>query len=140
MGDTHYRVGDKILQTRNNYDKNIFNGDLGRVTTVDPSSGTLSAEFDGVPIDFDRMELGDLKLAYATSVHKSQGSEFPIVVIALLKQHYMMLQRNLIYTAVTRGRNRVVIVGDPAAYAMAVRNGQRATRSTDLKGKIRNLR
>ena len=140
MGSIQYRVGDKILQTRNNYEKNIFNGDLGRVTEVHSSPGTLAAEFDGVPIDFDRMELGDLQLAYATSVHKAQGSEYPIVVIALLKQHYMMLQRNLIYTAVTRGRSQVVIVGDPVAYAMAVRNREYAARCTDLKNKLRNFK
>jgi len=131
------RVGDKIIQTRNNYDLGLFNGDLGRVTAVDPGEGSLAADFDGTPIALERADLSDIQSAYALSIHKSQGSEFPVVIIPLLKQHFVMLQRNLIYTAVTRGRRKVFIVGEPTAYAMAVRNAQAAVRKTDLARKLR---
>lgn len=131
-----YRVGDKVIQLRNNYDKNLFNGDIGTVAAIDSEAGTLDAEFDGERHTFERAEFGDLALAYAISIHKSQGSEYPVVVIPLLKAHFMMLQRNLIYTAVTRGRKKVFIVGEPAAYAMAVRNSEAKQRLTHLKEKL----
>ncbi len=131
-----FRPGDKIIQLRNNYDKNLFNGDIGRVTGADPKEGTLEAEFDGEPHSFTRGELGALSLAYAISIHKSQGSEYPVVVVPLLKAHFMMLQRNLLYTAITRGRRKVYLVGDPAAYAMAVRNSEARRRVTHLRQKI----
>lgn len=128
-----FRTGDKLIQLRNNYDKGIFNGDLGRVVAVAPESGQLTADFDGEQQVFERSEMGDLALAYAISIHKSQGSEYPIVIIPLLKQHYMMLQRNLLYTAVTRGKRKVILVGDPAAYAMAVSNFTTKERHTQLR-------
>jgi exodeoxyribonuclease V alpha subunit len=131
-----YRAGDKLIQLRNNYDKNLFNGDIGQVLSVDLAKGTLVAEFDGEKHTFDRGEFGDVGLAYAISIHKSQGSEYPAVIIPLLKGHFMMLQRNLIYTAITRGRKRVFIVGEPAAYGMAVRNAESKLRCTHLKEKI----
>ncbi len=131
-----YRPGDKVIQLRNNYDKNLFNGDIGTVTAIDAAAGTLEAEFDGERHPFDRGEFGDLALAYAISIHKSQGSEYPVVVIPLLKGHFMMLQRNLLYTAITRGRKKVLIVGEPAAYAMAVRNSEAKLRLTHLREKI----
>jgi exodeoxyribonuclease V alpha subunit len=129
---TQFRVGDKVIQTRNNYVKNIFNGDLGRVLHLDGSNYSASVKFNGEIVALDRKVLSDVALAYAISIHKSQGSEFPIVIIALLRQHYIMLQRNLIYTAITRGRNKVFIVGDPAAYSIAVRNSDGAARLTGL--------
>ena len=131
-----YRPGDKVIQLRNNYDKNLFNGDIGTVTAIDATAGTLEAEFDGERHPFDRGEFGDLALAYAISIHKSQGSEYPVVVIPLLKGHFMMLQRNLLYTAITRGRKKVLIVGEPAAYAMAVRNSESKQRVTHLQQKV----
>ncbi|MEJ1971125.1 MAG: AAA family ATPase [Lacunisphaera sp.] len=131
-----YRPGDKLIQLRNNYDKNLFNGDIGTVTSVDLAKGTLLADFDGEQIAFERGEFGDVALAYAISIHKSQGSEYPAVIIPLLKGHFMMLQRNLVYTAITRGRKRVFIVGEPAAYGMAVRNAEAKLRCTHLKEKI----
>lgn len=131
-----YRVGDKVIQLRNNYDKNIFNGDIGIVVAVDAEAATLDAEFDGERHTFERGEFGDLALAYAISIHKSQGSEYPVVVVPLLKAHFMMLQRNLLYTAITRGKKKVFIVGEPAAYAMAVRNSEAKLRLTHLKEKI----
>ncbi|MGD1031238.1 MAG: ATP-dependent RecD-like DNA helicase [Opitutaceae bacterium] len=131
-----YRPGDKVIQLRNNYDKNLFNGDIGVVKRVDPGGGTLTADFDGEAHDFTRGELGDMALAYSISIHKSQGSEYPLVIIPLLKAHFVMLQRNLLYTAITRGRKKVFIVGEPAAYAMAVRNSEAKLRVTHLKEKL----
>jgi len=131
-----YRPGDKIIQLRNNYDKGLFNGDIGVVQTVDSEAGSLSAHFDGAPHEFSRSDLGDLALAYAISIHKSQGSEYPVVVIPLLKGHFMMLQRNLLYTGITRGKKRVYLVGEPAAYAMAVKNSDAKTRVTHLREKL----
>ncbi len=131
-----YRVGDKVIQLRNNYDKNLFNGDIGTVKSVDLDAGTLAADFDGDVHSFERGELSELALAYAISIHKSQGSEYPVVVVPLLKAHFMMLQRNLLYTAITRGKKKVFLVGEPAAYGMAVRNSEAKTRSTHLREKI----
>jgi exodeoxyribonuclease V alpha subunit len=131
-----YRPGDKVIQLRNNYDKNLFNGDIGAVVAIDGEAGTLDAEFDGERHTFARGEFGDLALAYAISIHKSQGSEYPVVIIPLLKAHFMMLQRNLLYTAITRGKKKVILVGEPAAYAMAVRNSEAKQRITHLREKI----
>lgn len=135
-GFGEFREGDKIIQTRNNYDKGLFNGDIGSITLVDPDSGTFQADFDGERHDFDRGDLTDVSLAYAISIHKSQGSEYPAVIVPLLKSHFMMLQRNLLYTAITRGKKRVIVVGEPAAYAMAVRNSESRQRCTLLKARI----
>jgi len=131
-----FRAGDKLIQLRNNYDKNLFNGDIGVIKSIDAEAGTFTADFDGDLHTFERGEFGDLALAYTVSIHKSQGSEYPVVIIPLLKAHFMMLQRNLIYTAITRGRKKVFIVGEPAAYAMAVRNAESKTRTTHLREKI----
>ncbi|HEU5080139.1 MAG TPA: ATP-dependent RecD-like DNA helicase [Opitutaceae bacterium] len=135
-GAYEFRPGDKVIQLRNNYDKNLFNGDIGMVSEIDAEEGTMTANFDGEKHTFDRGEMGDLALAYAISIHKSQGSEYPVVIIPLLKGHFMMLQRNLIYTAITRGKKKVFLVGEPAAYAMAVRNSESKLRKTHLKQKI----
>jgi exodeoxyribonuclease V alpha subunit len=131
-----YRPGDKVIQLRNNYDKNLFNGDIGTVVGIDADAGTLEADFDGERHTFERGEFNDLVLAYAISIHKSQGSEYPVVIVPLLKAHFMMLQRNLLYTAITRGKKKVFLVGDPAAYAMAVRNSESKLRTTHLREKI----
>jgi exodeoxyribonuclease V alpha subunit len=125
-----------VIQLRNNYDKGLFNGDIGTVTAVRPETGALEAEFDGARQEFERGDLGDLALAYAISIHKSQGSEYPVVIVPLLKAHFMMLQRNLLYTAITRGRKKVFLVGEPAAYAMAVRNAESKLRITHLREKV----
>jgi exodeoxyribonuclease V alpha subunit len=131
-----FRAGDKVIQLRNDYDKNLFNGDIGTVLSVNASAGTLTANFDGARHEFDRGALGNLGLAYAISIHKSQGSEYPVVIIPLLKAHFVMLQRNLLYTAITRGKKKVILVGEPAAYAMAVRNSESKQRCTHLQQKI----
>ena len=131
-----FRPGDKLIQLRNNYDKGLFNGDIGSVVSVDPTAGALTAEFDGERHRFERGDFGDVALAYCISIHKSQGSEYPIVVIPLLKGHFIMLQRNLLYTALTRGKKKVFLVGEPAAYMMAVRNSESRHRCTHLCEKI----
>lgn len=137
IDNTRFRVGDKVIQTRNNYDKGIFNGDLGKIISIQSESGTIAVDFEGQLIELERMEMTDLSLAYAISIHKSQGSEFPIVIIPLLKQHFIMLKRNLLYTGITRGRKKVFIVGDPIAYSIAVKNIESNTRQTALPEKLK---
>ena len=124
--------GDKVMQVENNYDKEVYNGDLGIVSAVDMEEGTLTATFDGRPVTYDFGELDEIVLAYATTIHKSQGSEYPVVVIPVVMQHYTMLQRNLIYTGVTRGKSLVVMLGQRRALAMAVRGTQGRRRWTKL--------
>jgi exodeoxyribonuclease V alpha subunit len=109
------------MQLRNNYDKMVFNGDLGRVVDFDPAEGKVTVCFD-FEVEYDREELDEITLAYAITVHKSQGSEFKCVVMPVMTQHYIMLHRNLLYTAVTRARSLVVIVGTKKAIGLAVRN------------------
>jgi len=139
LGSTLFREGDKVIQTRNNYDKDVFNGDLGIIEKVDTINGSLEINFEGRLISYVRMEATDLQPAYAISVHKSQGSEYPLVIFPILKQHFMMLQRNLVYTGLTRAKKKVVFVGDPAAYSMAIRNDKPMVRQTDLIRKIRGF-
>ncbi|MDR1890819.1 MAG: ATP-dependent RecD-like DNA helicase [Puniceicoccales bacterium] len=129
---TQFRIMDKIIQIRNNYEKNIFNGDLGNITHLNDDDHTATAKFGDEVVALNKGNLSDIHLAYAISIHKSQGSEFPIVIIALLKQHYIMLQRNLLYTAITRGKNKVFLVGDPRAYSIAIQNKERTKRLTGL--------
>ena len=136
MGPFLFREGDKVIQTRNNYDKDVFNGDMGIIESVDTLNGTVGIDFEGKRVSYQRMETTDLQPAYAISVHKSQGSEYPMVIFPLLKQHFMMLQRNLVYTGLTRAKKKVIFVGDPAAYAMAIRNDKTLTRETDLIRKL----
>lgn len=124
--------GDKVMQVENNYDKEVYNGDLGIVSAVDMEEGTLTATFDGRAVTYDFGELDEIVLAYATTIHKSQGSEYPVVVIPVVMQHYTMLQRNLIYTGVTRGKKLVVMLGQRRALAMAVRGTQGRRRWTKL--------
>ncbi|MDR3143404.1 MAG: ATP-dependent RecD-like DNA helicase [Puniceicoccales bacterium] len=135
----HLRLGDKVLQTRNNYEKGIFNGDLGFIRELRASERKIVVDFDGGDVELGAAEIGDLSLAYAISIHKSQGSEFPIVVMPLLFQHFIMLQRNLLYTGISRGRHKVFIIGDPKAYAAAVRNQGSVQRSTGLQDLLRSI-
>lgn len=137
FGQIHFRKHDKVIQMLNNYEKGVFNGDLGTVEMIDPPNGLLSVRFDDQTVEYERADLPELAPAYAISVHKSQGSEFPIVIVPLLKQYFLLLQRNLLYTAITRGRKKVFLVGDPAAYAIAVRNSESQARWTDLERKLR---
>ena len=136
-GTRAYRVGDKVMQIRNNYDKEVFNGDVGIVKFVHRQEGALHVELlDGRLIHYERNSLDDLMHAFAISVHKSQGSEYPCVILPLLTQHYMMLQRNLLYTALTRGKELVVVVGSSRALSMAVRNHSSKERWTYLSERI----
>ena len=130
------RVGDKLMQTQNNYDKDVFNGDMGYLFAINPTDHTLTVEFEGRAVTYDWNEADQLTLAYAISVHKSQGSEFPAVVIPLVTQHYMMLQRNLLYTAVTRARQLCVLVGDRRAIGIAVGNDRVSRRHTALDWRL----
>ncbi len=134
--DGEFRPGDKLIQLQNNYNKSLFNGDIGTVASVDLKQGTLVADFDGNQHAYDRSEFSEIALAYAISIHKSQGSEYPVVIVPLLKAHFMMLQRNLLYTALTRGRKKVFLVGQPAAYGMVVRNAEAKARCTHLREKF----
>ncbi|MGD0725954.1 MAG: AAA family ATPase [Spirochaetia bacterium] len=131
------RIGDKVMQKRNNYDKGVFNGDVGKITGVSRNEGSVAVSFDGEEVLYDPDELDQLSLAYALSVHKSQGSEYPSVVLTLLGEHAAMLQRNLLYTAVTRARRLVVIVGSRAALQTAVRRTDSRGRCTGLAERLR---
>jgi exodeoxyribonuclease V alpha subunit len=131
-GQRAYREGDRILQLRNNYDKDVFNGDLGRILTIDTQDETLTAEFDGREVEYGFDELDEIGLAYAISVHKSQGSEYPAVVMPVVTQHYMLLQRNLIYTGLTRARKLAVLLGSRRALHMGLGNERGRMRHTSL--------
>ncbi|MCE5336311.1 MAG: ATP-dependent RecD-like DNA helicase [Desulfobacteraceae bacterium] len=135
-GGRTFRVRDKVMQIRNNYDKEVFNGDIGRVRRIDQEAQELCVEFDGRSVAYDFAELDELVLAYAVSIHKSQGSEYPAVIFPLLTQHFVMLQRNLIYTAVTRARKLVVIVGSKKALAIAIKNNRTQARFTLLSERL----
>ena len=131
-----YQVGDKVLQTENDYEKDVFNGDLGAVRVVDHEESELSVEFDGRVVTYDFGELDELVPAYAMTIHKSQGSDFPAVVIPVHTQHYIMLQRNLLYTGITRGRRLVVLVGTPKAVAIAAKRADAIQRCTALRSRL----
>jgi len=131
-GQRAYREGDRILQLRNNYDKDVFNGDLGRIVRFDTEDETLIAEFDGREVEYGFDELDEIGLAYAISVHKSQGSEYPAVVMPVVTQHYMLLQRNLIYTGLTRARKLAVLMGSRRAMHMGLGNERGRQRNTSL--------
>lgn len=135
-GSRLYRVGDKVLQLRNNYDKDVFNGDIGLIEAIDLEMGEAVIRFDDHAVTYDMSELDEITPAYAMSIHKSQGSEYPIVVIPVLTQHYMMLQRNLLYTGITRARERVILVGTRKAIAMAVKNNRVEKRWSGLARRL----
>lgn len=136
IGNRIYRLGDRVMQIRNNYDKEVYNGDMGQIQALDMEMQRVTVNIDGRLILYDFLELDELVHAFAVSVHKSQGSEFPAVVIPILTSHYMMLQRNLLYTAVTRAKRLVVIVGQPKALAMAVNNDKVTQRFTGLRERL----
>ncbi|MFH1114642.1 MAG: ATP-dependent RecD-like DNA helicase [Pseudomonadota bacterium] len=135
-----FRVGDRVMQTRNNYDKEVFNGDVGRIASFDPEWSEAIVEFEERPVTYHVSEMDELSLAYAVSVHKAQGSEYPAVLIPVSTQHYVLLRRNLLYTAMTRGKKLVIIIGSPKAIRMAVENRIVEPRYTALAEKIRGER
>lgn len=135
-GERAFRLHDKVMQVRNNYDKDIFNGDIGRISFIDPKERKISVDFDGVIMPYEFEELDELVPAYAISIHKSQGSEYPAVVIPLMMQHYILLQRNLIYTGVTRGKKLVVLVGENRALQTAIGNNKTSRRYTRLAQRL----
>ena len=135
-GGYTYRQGDRVMQLRNNYDKDVFNGDLGYIREVDTEERTLKVDFDGKWVEYDVTELDELTLAYATTIHKAQGSEYPIVVMPVLMTHFVMLQRNLIYTGITRAKKICVLLGAAKALAYAVRNVSVLKRNTRLKERL----
>ncbi len=135
-----FKMHDKVMQIRNNYDKDVFNGDIGTIVSVDTEDRSLKVDFDSKMVEYDVSELDELTLAYATTIHKSQGSEYPIVVIPVLMNHFVMLQRNLVYTGITRAKKVLVMVGTRKALAYAVRNVVVQKRNTMLEDRLQRLR
>lgn len=135
---TTFRVGDRVMQTLNNYDKDVFNGDMGRVVSIDPMEHELWVDMAGHKVSYNFNELDELVLSYAITIHKSQGSEYPCVILPLHTQHYMMLQRNLLYTAVTRGKRLVILVGAPKAIGMALNRADTHQRLGCLKQRLKH--
>ncbi|HAM52350.1 MAG TPA: ATP-dependent RecD-like DNA helicase [Nitrospiraceae bacterium] len=138
-GGMTLKVGDKVMQIRNNYDKEIFNGDIGKITRIDREQQEIIVNYDGRAVPYEYTELDEIVHAYAVSVHKSQGSEYPVVVIPILTQHYMLLQRNLIYTGITRGKKLVVLVGTKKALAIAIKNNKPQKRYTLLRERLKEI-
>ncbi len=135
-GDRTFRVNDKVMQIRNNYDREVFNGDIGQISTIRWEDQTVIINFDGRQVEYEFSDLDEIVPAYAVSVHKSQGSEYPAVIVPIVTQHYILLQRNLIYTAVTRGKKLVVLVGSRKAMAMGVKNNKTRKRFTRLRHRL----
>ncbi|MCA9985210.1 MAG: ATP-binding domain-containing protein, partial [Anaerolineales bacterium] len=137
LGGRTFRLGDKVMQTVNNYDKNVYNGDIGRISALDQINQTVTVNIDGNPVVYDFLEVDELVHAYAITVHKSQGSEYPCVVIPVMTTHYLMLQRNLLYTAVTRAKRLVILVGTRRAIRIAIGNNKVSERHTALDYRLR---
>lgn len=136
IGNDVFRVGDKILQLRNNYDKKVFNGDIGIIKDILPTEKEIIMDFEGREVVYDWNDMDEISLAYAISIHKSQGSEFSAIIVVLLPQHYMMLQRNLLYTAVTRAKKACVLVSNYKALGISINNNKIKDRNSFLAGRI----
>ncbi|OPX92805.1 MAG: ATP-dependent RecD-like DNA helicase [Syntrophorhabdus sp. PtaB.Bin006] len=136
-GGRALKTGDKVMQMRNNYDKDVYNGDIGRVAAIDGELHEVRVDFDGKIVSYDHSDLDELTLAYAISVHKSQGSEYPVVIMPVLTQHYMLLQRNLVYTGMTRGKRLVILIGTKKALAIAIKNNKPQKRYTMLRERLK---
>lgn len=137
IGGRLFRVGDKVMQTKNNYDKDVFNGDIGYIDSIDPDNTSIEVTIDGEYVDYDFSEMDEVMHAYCISTHRSQGSEYPVVVMPVMTQHYMMLQRNLLYTAITRAKQLVILVGTRKALHIAVNNNKVAERHSGLMQRLR---
>ena len=139
LGNRHLKLGDKVMQIVNNYDKDVFNGDMGWIAKIDQEDRELTIDFDGRLVTYDFSALDEIVLSYAISIHKSQGSEYPAVIMTVSTQHYILLQRNLIYTGITRARRLVVLIGTQKALAIAIRNNKPQLRFTHLSERLRGL-
>jgi len=137
-GAWNFRLGDKVMQIVNNYDKDVFNGDIGWISKIDPEQREVTIDFDGRGVLYDYSDLDEVILAYAISVHKSQGSEYPVVILPVTTQHYMLLQRNLIYTGITRAKKLVIIIGTKKALAIAIKNNKPQLRFTFLSERLKS--
>lgn len=135
-GGMQYRLHDKVMQIRNNYDKEVFNGDIGTICKVDTEERELTVDYEGRKVLYDISELEELVLAYATTIHKAQGSEYPIVVMPFTMSHFVMLQRNLLYTGVTRAKKILVLIGEKKAVSYAIKNETTAARNTKLAKRL----
>ncbi len=135
-GERLFKLGDKVMQISNNYDKGVFNGDMGRICAINYTDKQFSVKFDSESITYEFLEADQLSLSYAVTIHKSQGSEFPAVVIPLLTQHFVMLQRNLLYTGMTRAKRLMILIGSEKAVGMAVRNSVREPRYSLLNERL----
>jgi exodeoxyribonuclease V alpha subunit len=133
-----YRVGDRVMQIQNNYDKEVFNGDMGILAALDREEQMIWVDFGGNKVSYAFNELDELILSYAVTIHKSQGSEYPCVILPLHTQHYVMLQRNLLYTGITRGRKLVLLIGPTTAVRMAVQQSDSGARITQLAERLRS--
>ena len=139
MAGIEFRLGDKVMQIKNNYEKSVFNGDIGIICEVNTEDRELIVRFDDKHVVYDSAELDELALAYAITIHKAQGCEFPYVIMPLMKSHYIMLQRNLLYTAVTRAKKGLIIIGEKKAFYIAVMNNQTVERHTKLAERLIDL-
>src|SRR4030043_1722432 len=131
-GAWNFKLGDKVMQIINNYDKEVFNGDIGWISKIDPEEREVVIDFDGRPVSYDYSDLDEIVRAYALSVHKSQGSEYPVVILPVVTQHYMLLQRNLIYTGITRAKKLAIMIGTKKTLGIAIRNKKPHRRRTLL--------
>jgi exodeoxyribonuclease V alpha subunit len=129
---TTFKLGDKVMHLKNNYQKDVFNGDIGTISAVDTKEQLFSVNYYGRTVNYDFTETDEVSLAYAISVHKSQGSEYPAVIVPIMVQHYVLLQRNLLYTAITRGKNLVIIIGTKKALTIALKNDMPKKRLSGL--------
>ena len=136
-GSRTFKLWDKVMQITNNYDKEVFNGDIGWVSKINQEDREITIDFDGKSVSYDFSDLDELVLAYAISVHKSQGSEYPVVILPVTTQHYLLLQRNLIYTGITRAKKLVVLVGTKKALAIAIKNNKPQMRFTHLRQRLK---
>jgi exodeoxyribonuclease V alpha subunit len=140
FGEKKFRSGDRVMQIRNNYDKGVFNGDMGRLIYIDHSNKTFQIAFDGnSTVEYEYVEADQIVLSYAITVHKSQGSEFPVVILPILTQHYIMLQKNLLYTGMTRAKKLLIIIGNRRALSMAVNNIRQEPRFSLLRARLKMI-
>ena len=135
MGNA-FKINDKVMHLKNNYQKEVYNGDIGTIRHIDKKQGQLSVDYYGRRVDYDQSDLDEISVAYAISVHKSQGSEYPAVIVPLITQHYIMLQRNLLYTAMTRGKKLVILIGTQKALSIALNNDRPQQRLSRLAERL----